>query len=114
MRIWGRTADGKWQAVTTAANGDNTYVYITALVQALKLNLGESPFYGNVGLPAQQCVITQILPDFYLSQLQARYAGYFASLVISDRPTTGLNPDPIYDINVVTKQGTTIPLTIAT
>lgn len=114
MRVWGRLPDGTWQAVTTTATGDNTYVYITALVQALKLNLGESPFYANVGIPAQQSVVTQILPDFYLSQLQARYAGYFASLVISARPVSGLNPDPIYDISVVTKQGTTVNLTIPT
>ena len=114
MRIWGRNQTGQWQQVSTDANGDNTYVYITALVQALKLNLGESPFYANVGIPAQQSVITQLFPDFYVSQIQTRYAPYFANLTIAKQPTTALNPNPTYNISIVTNQGVTVNLSIPT
>jgi hypothetical protein len=44
--------------VTTDANGYNDAVYLTTLSQVLKLNLGESPFYANYGIPQYQSVLT--------------------------------------------------------
>lgn len=44
MRTYGRDKDGKWVTVTTDENGFNDSVYLTTLVQNLKLSPQESPF----------------------------------------------------------------------
>ena len=106
MRTFGRTYDefGKatWVEVQTDANGFNDYVYVTALVQELKLNLGESPFWGNRGIPAEPSVVTQIAPDYYTFLMQKRYAPYFMNLLITRLPDY---PTPTYQINITTNQG---------
>lgn len=106
MRTWGRQyySDGsyQWVEVSTDANGYNDNVYITTLIQALKLNLGESPFYANLGVPQYQTVVTQVFPDFYVSQIQTYFAPYFASLTIIRVP--GSFP-PVYNVNVVCHSG---------
>jgi len=110
MRVYGRSpVTGKWVVVTTDANGYNDNVYLTALVQCLKLNLNESPFWANWGIPAQQSVVTQIFPDFYVALMQQRYAQYFASLVIVKVPSS----TPTYNITVVTNQGATIQTSVS-
>ena len=101
MRVYGR-ANGQWMEVQTDANGYNDDVYITALAQCLKLNLNESPFWANWGIPAQQSVVTQIFPDFYVALMQQRYAQYFASLKITKIATATY---PAYNVDVVTNQG---------
>jgi hypothetical protein len=106
MRIWGRqrtnsNLPGPWIAVETAPNGDNTYVYVTALSQCMLLNLNESPFYGNWGLPAKPSVAQQLFPTLYISLTQQRFAPFFASLTITARQTA----TPIYDVNLTTNQG---------
>ncbi len=109
MRVYGRTTDElgnkQWFVVTTDADGNNEYVYATALVQVLKLNLGESPFYGNYGIPAKQSIIQQIAPDFYIAFTQQQYSKYFASLIIYKLPTT-FPPVPTYNANVLMTNGT--------
>ncbi len=114
MRVYGRTYDTlgnpTWQVVQTASNGDNSMVYLTALAQNLKLNLGESPIYAQNGIPAQQSVVTQVYPDYYAMLAQAQYAQYFASLAILRVP--GSNP-PAYNVQAVTKQGAILGATIA-
>lgn len=106
MRVWGRiyAADGTytWQEVETDANGYNDNVYLTALVQVLKLNLGESPFYADQGIPAYQTVITQVYPDYYVMQIQAQYAPFFASLIIVPQQNV---TSPAYNIQAVTHSG---------
>jgi hypothetical protein len=106
MRTYGRTYDEygvpTWVEVQTDSNGDNSYVYITTLIQCLKLVLGESPFYANYGIPAIQSVVQQILPDFYVNQTQSQFAPYFASLIVSKQTSD----PPTYLVNLVTKQGT--------
>lgn len=52
MRTYGRDKDGKWVTVTTDENGFNDSVYLTTLVQNLKLSPQESPFFANHGIPA--------------------------------------------------------------
>ena len=115
MRVYGRVTnpDGSlsWQEVTTDANGFNDSVYLTALAQCLKLNLGESPFYANYGIPAHQSVLTQVFPDYYAMVTQAQYAPYFASLTIARVPAS--NP-PSYNVNAVTHSGAIINQTIPT
>lgn len=108
MRTWGRIANtGEWFEVTTDANGFNDAVYLTTLAQVLLLNRGESPFFGDYGIPSQQAVITNLPPDFYVTLTQQQFAPYFASLIINRRPATGTGPrnPPVYDVNVITSLG---------
>lgn len=113
-RVYGRTynEDGSytWNVVQTDAQGNNEYVYITWLIQVLKLVLGESPFYANRGIPAIQSVVSQIFPDYYVTQEQKNFSQYFASLIISKVPAT----DPTYNVNLLTYTGTTFQATIST
>ena len=112
MRVYGRITnpDGSrsWRVVQTDATGSNDLVYITALCQVLQLNLNESPFYANFGIPAQQSVLQQIPPDYYVARTQQAYAPYFASLLVS---RTSSNP-PTYQINALSHQGTTITASV--
>jgi hypothetical protein len=106
LRVWGRTTDElgnkTWVAVTTDANGFNDLVYATNLIQVMKLNLGESPFFGNYGIPAKQSVVTQVAPDFYMMRTQRQFASKFASLIIY-RQTQQF--EPTYQVNVITRVG---------
>ena len=115
MRTWGRIYDQfgqnpQWVEVVTDANGFNDYVYATTLIQNLLLNLGESPFYGQNGIPAQRSVIQQIFPDFYVNQIQQQFAQFFASLNITKVQGT---PTPTYNVAIVTNQGATINTQVA-
>jgi hypothetical protein len=117
MRTYGRVyaADGsyQWVEVSTDANGFNDLVYITTLAQTLKLNLGESPFWANYGLPAKQSVLQQVAPDFQVALTQQQFAPFFAALTVARLPSAQVNPDtPTYRINAVTNQGATITANI--
>ncbi len=115
MRTWGRTYDSlgnpTWVEVTTDANGFNDNVYLTALAQALKLNLGESPFYANVGIPQYQTIMTQVFPDYYVIMIQSLFAPYFASLVITR--VVNVSP-PQYNVQAVTHSGAILETAIPT
>lgn len=117
MRVWGRvpvsegTPPTVWTEVTTDSQGFNDNVYLTALCQAIKLNIGESPFYANTGIPQQQSILTQVFPDYYMTQLQTQYAPYFASLVITRVPQTF---PPAYNVQAVTHSGAILTAQIAT
>lgn len=115
MRTYGRVIDpltGKksWVVVQTDAQGNSDYVWITTLCQVLLLNLGESPFYANFGLPVHTSIVQQVSPDYYVARVQQQFAQYFASLIIAKVP--GANPT--YKVNIVTNQGTKIAVSIAT
>jgi len=105
MRTYGRITnpDGtkSWVEVTTDANGFNDWVWVTTLCQVLLLNLNESPFYANYGIPAKQSVIQQVQPDYYVARTQQQFADKFANLVIAKESS---NP-PKYRVNVTTHQG---------
>jgi hypothetical protein len=107
VRTWGRV-NGIWTEVTTDANGFNDQVYLTTLIQTLKLNLGESPFYADRGIPAQQSVIQQIQPDYYVLRTQALFAQYFAALLVAKVPQQPNQPNPAYSVNVTTQNGATL------
>jgi hypothetical protein len=119
-RVWATNPDGTrvvpqppgypfWTEVQTDANGFDDYVWLTTLLQCLKLELGESPFYAQYGIPSKPSVVQQSFPDFFVSRTQQQFAPRFASLVVAKRPT----PDPTYDVNVVTHQGVRVAVSIA-
>jgi len=97
--------------VETDANGYNDAVYLTTTCQCLKLNLGESPYYGNYGIPAQQSVMTQVAPDYYAGQTQTQFAPYFASLTIQRRLAL---PSPVYDVRALCHSGAILETTVPT
>lgn len=115
MRVWGRTQDElgnkSWVQVNTDAAGLNDQVYLTALCQWLKLNLGESPMYGNAGIPAQQTIMTQVFPDFYANNAQQVFAPYFVRCQVQRVPNSA---SPAYYVNVTTHYGATISTQIGT
>lgn len=112
MRTYGRVYSElgvpTWVEVDTDANGNDDAVYLTTLIQNLKLNLGESPFYGNCGIPAQVSVVTQVFPDFYVAQIQSQFAPCFAGLTIKKVQSFS----PVYDINITTHSGATIDVQV--
>jgi hypothetical protein len=120
MRTYGRTRDvltgkKKWWIITTDANGYNDSVWLTTLAQVCKLNLGESPFFANYGIPAHPSVVLQIFPDFYMVRTQQQFAPFFASLIITPTPIAQGAPDsddgrpvPAYNISVLTNYGSFI------
>lgn len=115
MRTYGRITneDGTktWVEVDTDANGYNDAVYITTLAQCLQLSVNESPFYANYGISAQQAVLTQIFPDFDVAKTQQQFSQYFASLVVSRAPNT---QNPVYNVNLVTQQGSRVAFPVPT
>jgi hypothetical protein len=114
MRTWGRTYndDGtyQWVEVKTDANGYDDNVNLTALCQVLALNLNESPFFADYGIPQHQTVITQVYPDFYVMKIQQQFASLFASLTISK--IQGVN-SPQYNIQAVAHNGAVLSATVA-
>lgn len=115
MRTYGRQTDEfgnkTWVVVETDENGFSDEVYLTTLAQCLKLNLGESPFFGNYGIPQYQTIMTQVMPDYYASQTQTQFSPYFASLTITR--VQGSFP-PVYNVDAVCHSGAIINATIAT
>lgn len=105
MRTYGRIPDGSggktWVLVETDANGFNDQVYLTTLAQVIKLSRNESPFYANWGIPAQQSVIQQVFPDFYVAQTQQQFSGFFGALTIAKVASE----DPYYRVNVTFHSG---------
>nr|WP_276059096.1 hypothetical protein [Escherichia coli] len=95
--------------VETDENGFNDSVYLTTLIQNLKLAPQESPFYANNGIPATGSVIQQILPTYYVNRIQKQFSQYFSSLqiaLISDDP-------PVYNISAITNAGSKIITQVA-
>jgi hypothetical protein len=113
MRVYGRIPNGSggltWVVVSTASDGTNDLVYVTALCQCLLLNLYESPFYAQNGIPANQSVIQQVYPDYYVALTQQAFSPYFAALQISRQASI----TPTYQVSVTTHQGVQINANIA-
>jgi hypothetical protein len=96
-----------WVEVQTDVNGDNSWVYLVTMLQELQLELNESPFFANRGLPARESILQQVAPDLYMSLIQQNYSQYFASLVISRQPDPA-SGDPTYQVNVIFNSGVII------
>jgi hypothetical protein len=113
MRTYGRvpidplnpTGPKRWVVVETTPQGFNDDVYVTALAQTLLLNINESPFFAQFGIPAHQSVMQQIAPDFYVVFTQQYYSQFFASLTVAKL----LEPEPHYRFSVITHQGFKYP-----
>lgn len=109
MRTYGRITLGvkdgvpikQWVVVETDADGHDDNVWLTTLCQVLLLNLNESPFYSDWGIPARQSVAQQTAPDFWVALSQQRFSPHFAALTVAKRNV----PTPTYDISVITQQG---------
>lgn len=93
--------DYVWVEVSTDANGYNDAVWLTTLAQVLQLGLNESPMFGNYGIPAQQSVVTQVLPDYYVTVTQQLFAAYFIALIVTKLSAT----EPKYAINATANPG---------
>lgn len=100
-----------WQLVQTDPAGYDDPVYLTTLAQVLQLNLNESPFNANFGLPDQQAVIQQVAPDYYVTRIQQQFAQYFASLIIAKVPGAA---EPTYNVAVLTNQGARVIVQVPT
>lgn len=119
MRTYGRVLvdpngppDGpkRWVQVDTTPEAGDDYVWLTTLVQVLKLNLGESPFYANFGIPAKPSVVQQVFPDFYVTRTQQQFAPKFGALIVSKLP----GDTPNYKINVTLNNGVPLEHEVAT
>ena len=114
MRTYGRVfqQDGsyQWVVVETDSDGSSDAVWLTTLLQVLQLNLGESPFYSQYGISAQQSVIQQLWPDYDVARTQQQFAGYFAALIIARKPGA---TTPTYNVNLTTHTGVRISATVA-
>jgi hypothetical protein len=107
LRTYGRSTNQdtgitSWVTVTSTPEGSDELVWFTDLLQALQLDLGESPFFGNVGIPVQETIASGIYPDFYVNALQNYYSPNFAVLYIT-RDSTQF--DPTYDVYVQFSNG---------
>jgi hypothetical protein len=113
MRTYGRiqnvlTGEKTWVQVETDPNGYNDMVWLTTMAQVLKLNLNESPFFADWGIPATASVMSQLPPDYYVALTQRRFAEHFLALTLT-REVDGLDesnrPVPYYLLNVITNTG---------
>jgi len=102
-----------WVEVETDANGNNDLVMLTTLCQVLRLNKNESPFFADWGIYAKGSIMQQVAPDSDMSAIQQQFAPSFASLVISKQPSTPQNPTPTYNVNVITHQGVSLTVQVA-
>ena len=93
-----------WVEVDTDENGNNDAVWLTTLIQVLKLNYGESPLYGNFGIPANASVLNQIVPDYYATLVQQQFSQYFVTLNLSRQALT-TSPTPTYDVAITANPG---------
>lgn len=114
MRTYGRIRDTnnalRWVIVETDANGNDDLVWVTTLCQCLLLNLNESPFFAQYGIPAKPSVVQQVQPDYYITRMQLQFSRYFANLIIAKEASF---PEPVYKVNITTNQGVRINATIA-
>jgi len=125
MRTYGRIVPNilfpnvkRWVQVNTDPNGYNDMVWLTTLIQVCKLNLGESPFFANYGIPAHPSVVAQIAPDLYMNRIQQQFSQYFLSLIISklpNQPDKDIGaPSPTYNISVITTYGALLTQVVPT
>lgn len=110
MRTYGREFDSSgqpigWRVVETSLDGADDFVWLTTLIQCLKLWRGESPFYSQYGIPAKPSVLQQVFPDYFVSLTQQQFAPHFASLIVARESF----PTPTYRINVTTNYGVSLP-----
>lgn len=100
---------GQFVEITTDSNGFNDAVYLSSLIQWFRLNLGESPFWAQAGIPMQQTVVTQVFPDFYVARTQQYFSSFFAAINITRASNSS---PPTYNAVVTTHSGSVIPFSL--
>lgn len=117
MRTYGRTVPDEngnrvWVALDTDNGTPVDLIWFATLAQTLRLQLGESPFYANYGLPGYQSVQTQVPPDFYVARTQQQFSQYFASLIVYRAPNQQSNPKQpytvVYNVQALCHNGTVL------
>lgn len=108
-RVQNSAGELVWAEANTDVNGYNDFVYFTNLLQVLQLGLGESPFYSSTGIPAQQSILQQVWPDFYVAVVQQQFAPYFVSLLISKVQNA---PRPTYNIYILAHSGASLSVNL--
>jgi hypothetical protein len=101
--------------VDTDDAGYNDMVWLTTLVQVIRLNLNESPFFAKFGIPAHSSVVSQLAPDYYMNYIQQQFAGFFLFLSITNVPGTVDErnvPSPGYKVTCITQYGAYLSDTI--
>jgi hypothetical protein len=96
-----------WTEVSTDENGNNDAVWLTTLIQVLKLNYGESPIYGNYGIPAASSVLNQVAPDYYATLTQQQFAQYFVTLNLA-RLAAADAVSPTYEVSITANPGSVL------
>ena len=94
----------EWVEVDTDQNGFNDAVWLTTTAQVLQLGLNESPIFGNYGIPAQQSVVTQVFPDYYVTLTQQKFSAFFLSLLVNKLAAEL----PKYRVNAAANPGATL------
>lgn len=114
MRIHGRkkNADGtlSWVTIDTEKGGDQDSVYVLWLIQVLKMNTLESPFWPDWGVPMWQALQNTYYPDSSLAKIQSDFSQYFAYLSITRVPSAS---DIAYSISLITKSGSQATFQVA-
>jgi hypothetical protein len=105
-RTYGRDNTGTWVEID-----DPNYIQLATLAQTLRLVQGESPFFANYGIPAEQSVQSQIAPDAAVNRTQAQFAPYFASLGVV---RVAGSANPTYNVTAVFLDGTIVQNSVAT
>jgi hypothetical protein len=80
---------------------------VTIVKHELQLRVGESPFFADAGIPAEDSIITQQEPDYFVNQVKARYQSKFNRFDISKISGNPL----VYNIALTTKNNQTVNLT---
>jgi hypothetical protein len=111
VRVTAEDGTKSWGVIDTRAGDSEDAIYLTTLTQVLQLSPGESPFFANYGVPYIQSILTQILPDLFISRTQQQFAQYFAALTVK---RASAFPVPTYDISLTTKTGVVISMPVPT
>lgn len=102
LRTYGRQENidspyGSDWVVVKSVNEDDEAVWFTDFLQALQLNLGDSPFFANIGISHESVFQRNIPPDVDLLNLINYYSQFFESIT-ADKDTSQY--DPVYIIRV--------------
>ena len=88
---------------------DPAMIWVTIVKHELMLRVGESPFFALNGIAAEDSIITQQEPDYYVNQVKSNYQSHFKSFVI-----TKISGQPlVYNIALTTLSGQTVTLTLS-
>ncbi len=102
-RIYNANGKQTWVKVSADDQGFSDYVYITAFLQCVKLNLAESPFWANFGLPAHASIAQQLPPDFNMNFIAQFFRQFFASVIVTRAPPSYVKDTPFQNTGPYSK-----------